>query len=47
MFYIIGRKKMFDSIFSNHRVSIEKARLKLNWKPVITTEQAIKKYFTK
>ena len=47
IFYIFGKKRIYHSLFSSLRVSIDKAKLELNWKPIITTETAIQKYLGK
>ena len=47
IFYIFGKKRVYQSLFSDLRVNIKKAKLDLNWNPIISTDKAIQKYLRK
>jgi len=44
IFYFFGKKRTYHSIFSDLRVSANKAKSELGWIPIISTKDAIKKY---
>ncbi len=45
IFKFIGHQTTFDSLYSSFRLNSNKAIKELNWRPLLSTEEAFRKYF--